>query len=190
MVSGHYLFYSYQDEHFFFSHPHLLDGLFGFRKGWLIYTPLMVLAIVFLFRLRPRQWSLGLSVFTFVNLYVVLSWWCWWYGGSYGQRALIESYAPLSLAMASGLEWMQQGSRRLVFIPAVLLTSLTIYQTLQYKRGVLHYDAMTWKAYKGIFLRHHYPQGYETMICNPDYYNAKLGLPERNDCIEHNHLNP
>jgi len=44
-VTGDLLYYSYGDEGFFFLHPHILDGLLSYRKGWLIYTPVMLFAL-------------------------------------------------------------------------------------------------------------------------------------------------
>ena len=45
-VTGHLLYYSYGDsERFFFGDPKVLKGLLGFRKGWLIYTPVMLFAL-------------------------------------------------------------------------------------------------------------------------------------------------
>ncbi len=42
--TGHFLFNSYMDQgKFYFFKPHVIDGLFSYRKGWLIYTPVMIL---------------------------------------------------------------------------------------------------------------------------------------------------
>ena len=43
-ATGNLFFYSYDQEGFFFNKPHVMDGLFSYRKGWLVYTPIMVLA--------------------------------------------------------------------------------------------------------------------------------------------------
>ncbi|MBS1582202.1 MAG: glycosyltransferase family 39 protein, partial [Bacteroidetes bacterium] len=47
-VTGQWLFYSYVNpgEGFDLATPHTMDFLFSFRKGWLLYTPLMVLALI------------------------------------------------------------------------------------------------------------------------------------------------
>ena len=39
-ITGHWLFYSYIDEGFNFLHPHIVKGLFSYRKGWFVYTVL------------------------------------------------------------------------------------------------------------------------------------------------------
>ncbi|HWY36943.1 MAG TPA: hypothetical protein VNY73_00190, partial [Bacteroidia bacterium] len=48
-ATGYWIYYSYVDERFFFSSPHVIDYIFGFRKGWLIYSPLLILALAGLF---------------------------------------------------------------------------------------------------------------------------------------------
>ncbi|MEO8760956.1 MAG: hypothetical protein ABI388_06820, partial [Bacteroidia bacterium] len=51
---GHYFVDMYSDEHFFFSDPQLLNILFSFRKGWLLYTPMMVFSLIGLFIAKFR----------------------------------------------------------------------------------------------------------------------------------------
>ena len=193
LISGHLIYYSYLDEHFFFSHPQLLRGLVGFRKGWLVYTPVMILALAVLFRMKQaKAWSAGIGIFVVLNIYVILSWWCWWYGGSFGARSFIESYALLSLPLASFVN--QALAKKYVSIMAVVLLTffifLNVFQTIQYKKGRIHYDSMTRQAYRAVFLKDETPPEWESLICHPDYYNAKLGIPERTDCTGHDHNNP
>ncbi|MEL6923566.1 MAG: hypothetical protein AAFO94_05910, partial [Bacteroidota bacterium] len=45
-VSGQWIQYSYQDQGFSWNGSHLRDTFFSFRKGWLIYTPIMSLALI------------------------------------------------------------------------------------------------------------------------------------------------
>src|SRR5258705_8647891 len=75
MVSGQWIFYSYTDEHFFFNHPHIIKGLFGYRKGWLLYTPMMILAIIGIVFLRRKvpQLFLPVTFFLLLNIYVIMS---------------------------------------------------------------------------------------------------------------------
>lgn len=43
MASNHWIQFTYNDEHFDWLHPHIINGLWSFRKGWFIYTPIMFL---------------------------------------------------------------------------------------------------------------------------------------------------
>lgn len=179
--TGHWLFYSYgSDERFFFSDPKILKGLFGFRKGWLVYTPVMLFALAGLVPLyrhhRAHFW--GLTVFMVLNLYVVFSWWCWWYGGSCGLRALVESYALLALPLAAWIEWV--GCRRgllrcVLFLLLVATAALSAFHNVRYIYGSIHWDSMTRAAYFDSFFRSHPSDSFTSLLEEPDYEAARNG---------------
>jgi len=54
-VTGSYLFNSYVGERFYFFKPHLLQCLLGFKKGWLIYTPMIALALIGIYFLKTNR---------------------------------------------------------------------------------------------------------------------------------------
>ncbi|MDF7813553.1 hypothetical protein [Hymenobacter sp. YC55] len=107
-ASGDWIVYSYQEQGFNWVKPHLWDGIFSFRSGWLMYSPLMLTALVGFQPLRRQQpeafWSI--LVFTVLFIYVTFAWNEWTYGGGLGQRAMIESYAVLAWPMAAALRWL------------------------------------------------------------------------------------
>jgi len=41
MQTGSFFYFSYGDEQFFFNNPQIINGLFSYRKGWLLYAPVM-----------------------------------------------------------------------------------------------------------------------------------------------------
>jgi hypothetical protein len=180
-VTGHWIYFSYGDERFFFGHPHILEGLFSFRKGWFIYTPLMLFAISGLFLKRmPKEYRMGLYIFLPLNIYLVLSWWCWWYGGSFGLRAFIESYTLLSIPLAALVETVLKGKALLkwTLIPTLsILLLLNLFQSYQYQKTLIHWDSMTWKAYKSVFLRLKFSEGYATLLEEP---NCGIGSDQGN----------
>lgn len=138
--------------------PHLWEVLFSFRKGWLIYTPVMGLALLGMVQLWRRQreifWAVGL--YFVLNLYLVSSWSTWWYAQSFGQRALIPSYAVLALPLGY-LIWEAARWRIVVKVGlaglVVALIGLNLFQSWQYQQYILSSDRMTWEYYKRIFLR-------------------------------------
>ncbi|MBX2972525.1 MAG: hypothetical protein KF797_05440 [Flavobacteriales bacterium] len=177
-VLGTPIFYSYQDEGFFFGHPHLLDGLFGFRKGWLLYTPMMAFAVAGLFAMRGRERPLllGIAAVLVIHTYITLSWWCWWYGGSFGQRAMIEIYALLAIPLAAAIRWLLArpfAVRATGLTVGACLVLLNLFQTYQVELGVLHYDAMTGPAYVKQFGRLTPAPGWEELLDYPDYEKAR-----------------
>ncbi len=114
--TGSWVYYSYQDEGaFFFTRPRIIDGLISYRKGLFVYTPILSLAFAGMLLLprRLREWSWAVAMFTAVDLYVVFSWWCWWYGASFGMRALIEAYRDLghSHGRDAGMAAVRRASR-------------------------------------------------------------------------------
>lgn len=180
-ISDSYWFYSYGTERFFFNNPHIFKGLLGFRKGWLIYTPMMALALIGIGVMFKRLKGLfyPILIFTILNIYVILSWWSWWYGGGFGQRAFIESYAILAIPLAVFVNWMfGKGNAAKMLSAAVLsmLIALNIFQTKQYQLAILHWDGMTAKAYWSIFLKMEKPDNFNQLLEVPDNEKAKLGL--------------
>jgi len=179
-VTGEYFYYSYGGERFFFNDPVFLKGLFSYRKGWLVYTPVMAFAligiIVLFFRNRKFFWPV--AVFTVLNLYIVWSWWCWWYGGSFGQRALIESYAVLSIPLTAFTKYIFEKKmifRFFFFFIIACLISLNIFQTGQYRKGIIHWDAMNKKTYWDSYIRRNFRPGFDGMLDKPDYEAALKG---------------
>jgi len=179
-VTGDYFYYSYGDERFFFNDPAFLQGLLSYRKGWLIYTPVMTFALIGIIVLyfRHRKFFWPVAVFIFLNLYVVWSWWCWWYGGGFGQRALIESYAILSIPLTAFVKFIFEKklvSRISILVIIACLVSLNIFQTRQYYIGVIHWDAMNKETYWDSYFRTKVRPGFYDMVENPDYEAAMKG---------------
>ncbi len=172
--TGRWIFYSYGEEHFYFNHPHILQGLFSYRKGWLVYTPVMFFALagfIFLYK-KSTQLFWPVLIYFLLNLYVVFSWWCWWYGGSYGARSLIETYALLALPLAAFVERVA-GSKTFIHIPVYLVFLFFIYlnmfQMRQYRITLLHWDSTSKQLYWKVFLRNRWPDNYKKLLDPPDY---------------------
>jgi hypothetical protein len=150
-VTGHFVYYSYQGEYFDFRHPHIIDGLFSYRKGWFVYTPLAflgALGFITLYKVR-RGLVLPLLLFFIVSCYLIFSWHQWYYGWGFGCRSLVASLAVLSIPLAALVSWLLK-QRRVIkvagVVVAVLLIALNIFQTNQYASAVIEGDGMT-KAY-------------------------------------------
>jgi len=182
-ITGHFFFYSYtQNERFFFSHPQIVNGLFSFRKGLFIYTPLMILACAGIwYAWRQRSpFALAITVFLPLNIYILYSWWCWWYGGSFGSRPFIDSYALMAFPVAALLQARLQQKRKIIRVPLVavyiIIVSLGIYYNKLYHTGAIHWDSMTKEAFFDSFGRMHPTQQFNSLLAEPDYEKAKLGI--------------
>ncbi|HTN47023.1 MAG TPA: hypothetical protein VL098_11800 [Flavipsychrobacter sp.] len=168
-VTGNWLTYSYQGEYFNFVQPYILDGLFSYRKGWFVYTPLALIASLgFFFRKRKYTSVLPALLSTMcVAVYVVFSWECWYYGGSFGCRALIEFLAVMAYPLAVFIEYCSsKGNLAKITLSSVLVAMLlvNIWQTYQFHKGVIRYDNMTGAYYWRVFFKTSYTPADEALL--------------------------
>ncbi|MEX2485720.1 MAG: glycosyltransferase family 39 protein [Brumimicrobium sp.] len=158
LKAGQFLFFDYGNpaEGLDFLTPHTLDTLFSFRKGWYIYTPLMLVATIGFVTLYRKNKPLFVPLFTFfiLNLYLVSSWSCWWYATSFSQRALIPAMVIMMVPLGCLLRhiWEKQLGIKVIFtLLLIAIVSLNIFQTMQYYRGVIPGDRMTKEYYFATF---------------------------------------
>jgi hypothetical protein len=185
-ISGHLFIDAYAGERLFFLDPKIHKVLFSARNGLLPYCPVLFLYLVSLFIPNSSiKGKLGLLIFVVLNIYLVSCWWCWWYGGSYSARALIQIYPYLAITFAGMLHYIYYKSSfkkaakyafgSLIFI----LVALQLKFWYQSKKGFIHYDAMTTKAYLFILprveLNGEENGTYYTLLKSPDYVKAKEG---------------
>jgi len=137
---------------FLFFRPHW-QVLFGWEKGWFIYTPIAILMITGLFLQKKYPFGKAISIFTFFNIWIIIAWSDWRYGASYSCRAIIQSYPVMALPLALTVGNMLSGFKKYVFpLLLVFFTFLNIFQIWQYNSGVLHYNDMNRHYYQAIFL--------------------------------------
>ena len=152
---GKPIVWSYQGEGFNFFDPEVLNVLFSFRKGYFVYTPIAFLGLIGLiwFLFTKTAEALWLWLFLAISVYVISSWWNWYYGGSFGMRALIE-FTPF---FAFGLAFLIQNSRTVlkasIITACVLLMVVNEVQCYQYQKFILHWDSMNQDKYWQVFLK-------------------------------------
>ena len=158
-MTGSWVFYSYDNpgEGFEFFSPYTLQYLFSFRKGWLIYTPIISFCLVGYYYIFQHKRSIfwSLTVFLLAELWICSSWSTWWYaGGSYSARAMVSAYAILTIGLGYFLKSIVEQSNKIKFgILGLLfgLTVLNLFQTWQYKVGIIDAQRMTMAYYFKIF---------------------------------------
>lgn len=130
-ATGEWLVYSYREQGFSWLKPHFSDVLFSARAGWLVYSPMMVFAVAGLFFLWKKRPSVlpTVLVFCFLALYITAAWDIWWYGGSLGQRAMVQSYPLWAFPLAAFWQWAA-GRGRLLKIGVALLAGACVYLNL------------------------------------------------------------
>ena len=139
--------------------PHVWEGLFSYRRGWLVYTPLMIFGLAGI-AVAPRGWRLPLLLFTVANVYLLFSWHIWWYGNTFGSRPVVQSYAVLALPLAASFHYLTHPRaaaqmvrwRQVVLgVGVVLLIGLNLFQTWQYHRRILPLDFVNEAYYWAVF---------------------------------------
>ena len=146
--SGHAIYNSYgPDDWMEWAHPHILDGLFSSRRGWLVYTPIMLFALAGFYQLYKKRRDLFWANFLFTILFIYVSFAhnIWWYGGSLGQRQMIQTMPMLALPFACFLEKVfEKNSRKILFAIAVLpCLYLNLWWEYQAHQGGLWRDETT-----------------------------------------------
>lgn len=184
-ATGHWFLDTYNNagEGFDLFSPHTWPFLFSFRKGWYIYTPLMLLATAGIPLLR-KYWHEAFQpvlVFFILNLYLVSSWTNWWYADSFGSRAMVGSYAVMALPLAAVLQWAGDGAsvrRWAAGLVITVLTALNLFQYWQYGQGIIHSSRMTMAAYGSTFGRTTIPSNMEELLLVYRSYGSDQGRPD------------
>ncbi len=127
--------------------------LLGWEKGWFIYTPVAVLFVAGLFFVKKFEFKNAVIWFCLFNIWIIIAWDEWRYGGSYSTRALVQSYPVFALPLAALSSRALASRWRIPFIAVGLyLIGVNIFQTYQYSKTILHYDDMNRKYYSRIYL--------------------------------------
>jgi len=183
-VSGDWIVYSYQDQGFSWLRPHIWEGLFSIEAGWLTYSPAMVFALLGFVPLYFWQRKLfWLSViFALLFMYITFAWDIWWYGGSLGQRAMIQAYPLLALPLAAFYAQIRQWALlKYLSIPVLLLFMyFNLWITHQAHRGGLFKsEQMTVPYFKAILLRFEVPLSTQKLLDTDELYEG----PTRNQRV-------
>ncbi|MBC8179717.1 glycosyltransferase family 39 protein [candidate division KSB1 bacterium] len=159
--AGSWIYYSYEEgEQLKFLAPYIMFVLLSWKKGWLIYTPMMIFPLLGFILLYKRNLKIFWATILFfaINLLIVSSWTTWWYGGSLGQRSLMQSYAIMALPFGAFIAWILRRKNwiKIVFgILAVFFIWLNLFQTWQYMTWIIDPSRMTKEYYWAIFGRKH-----------------------------------
>lgn len=183
-ITGVYFFNGYGDggAKFFFNNPQIINSFFSYRKGWLVYTPIMSFAILgFIFlRRKYKESFLALSLYFALSVYVISSWWLWWYGGGYGLRAYIDIYGALAFPLAAFVSFVFEKRHVLIKTAVIFLFLIFIghnlFQVQQMYYGAIHFSEMTKEAYWESFGHLHPSFRMGALIVPLDYKSAAKGI--------------
>ncbi len=155
LQTGNPIFYGYRGEGFYFLHPHMVAFLFGFKKGWFVYTPAMLLLFPAVFNLwRNNKFAFfGFVLFLCTLIYVFSSWWNWYYGDGFGMRPMVDYYGLFALVIALWISRLTAMWKNLMLFIVLLFSVVNVIQTYQYTKSIIDVSSMNKKAYQYVFLR-------------------------------------
>lgn len=156
-TSGSIAIYTYQKEGFdnLFT-PQIINVLFSYRRGFFTYAPVLYLSligIIFMYLRTSRWFFFGWLTTIFVWIYLISSWWCWDYGGSFGMRAMIETLPLFTIPLAFLIQ-NSSNQIRYITIPFIAI-GIYIFQIfqIQFNKDIIHFNEMDKERYWKIFLK-------------------------------------
>lgn len=153
-TAGDWFADSYTGEHLILSQPHIPEVLFSWKKGWFIYTPLMLVAFAGVVFMRTMFSRIALLLLMLLAIYVVSCWELWWYGGSFGMRPFIEYYPVMAIPLALLIEKTFRKYWLVLSVPLFgFILVLSLVQHYQYTIGIIPYYGMSWPKYEKVFFK-------------------------------------
>lgn len=126
--------------------------LVGFEKGWFIYTPITILFLVGMYFMKNFPFRKSVLWFGLLNIYIVISWFDWRYGGSFSTRALSQASGVYALPLAAFLTHIFNTKWKWPLgVVLIYLTALNVFQIYQYNLGVIHFDHMNARYYASVY---------------------------------------
>ena len=154
--TGHLLLWSYQGEGFRFASPEIVNVLFSYRKGLFVYTPLIFVSLGGLVVLAVKN-SLrffNMILFLFLVVYIIASWWNWYYGDGFGLRAFIDYYGVFAILLALLINGMRsKPALAAAFAVVLAFVVMNMVQTWQYTHMVIQPNSMNREKFQYIFMR-------------------------------------
>ena len=99
---GSFFTYSYGNEGFTnWKDPRLMEVWFSTLNGLFLYTPMVLIMIAGMIMMIMKKIPNGILTLAFFLIisYIFASWYCWYFGCSFGQRSYVEYYAIFSIPL-------------------------------------------------------------------------------------------
>jgi hypothetical protein len=107
---GQWVHYSYEGEGFHWTRPAAWQTLFSSRHGLFFWSPLLLAAVggLLWYARRGGGWTRALllcgGLAFLIVWYCNSSWWCWYFGDSFGGRAFLELSGLFVVGLAGAFE--------------------------------------------------------------------------------------
>jgi len=154
IITGQFIVFSYRGEIFYFTSPEIFNVLFSVRKGLFFWSPVLLTIVpgLFYLRIKAPEYFIPALIFLPLNVYVISSWHSWFYGGSFGHRAFIESIPLFAICYCALYEGLASSSgKRVLTCLTFCCVVLETWLMLKYWTGVLPFDGTTWDYFVRTF---------------------------------------
>ena len=125
-IYGSYIYYSYQGESFDFSSPNLWGVLFSNFHGLFNWHPIALIGLIgFIFHCIKERSGLSFCISIVSISYINASWWSYWFGSSFGNRAFEGIFLFIMLGVAYLITYALKSERMkyiFTFISLILIT--------------------------------------------------------------------
>jgi hypothetical protein len=159
-MTGHYIYDSYKNPGVGLDiySPHIYEVLFSYRKGWLVYTPIMLFALIGFYHVYVYNKNIFFATLTyfFISFFVIASWSEWWYGAAFSIRPLVATYPILAISFGFFIKFLFEKNiifRNAVLSIIVLLVCFNQFQWWQYKNYIIDPYRTTKEYYWATFLK-------------------------------------
>ena len=138
--------------------PHIINVLISYRKGWLLYTPVMAFSLMGFYFLYKKNFKIFYACFFYfvISFFIISSWTEWWYGAGYSIRPLITTYPILAICLGYFIVFIHESklALKIIFwILVVFFIFLNQFQWWQLKHYVLNPYQTTKEYYWATFLK-------------------------------------
>lgn len=154
--SGHFFYWSYKGEGFYFNDPHFVDFLFSFKKGFFIYAPAFLALIPLLLPafLKNQFRTLSFLLFFILLTYILSSWYCWYYSDAFGMRPMMDFYGLFAFFILwQFIQLRESAMNFLSGIWIILCIPLNLIFSYQHHVGIFHPNNMNAQKFAMVFLK-------------------------------------
>ncbi|SFT62413.1 hypothetical protein SAMN05216474_1384 [Lishizhenia tianjinensis] len=187
-ISGEWINYSYGEEGFIYKYnPQLLAFWFAPKNGMFPYTPLLLLAVIFLiyYSVKGRINAIIGLVFFLLISYISASWHQYYFGCGFGARNMVE-YAPfLVFPLVQFIHHVKPKILRFTY-PLLGLFTLACLTTMYNYNYCFGGDRWDWKYYLSYYQlrsQHEAITFEEPVEILPGAFSKALELKGRNNSL-------
>jgi hypothetical protein len=153
-LGGHFLSPNMHTEEIIIIDPNIIDFLFSYKKGWLLYSPLFLILPIGFYQLFKFNRNLSWSIITFTSSYILImsSWECWWYAFSFGSRVMTDIYPLLAIVIGFTILAATKMKYKIGFFAFITFCiGLSLFQSFQSIEYIIHPERMTKEQYWHVF---------------------------------------